>query len=289
MIMLFNANLYAQRTGRNVQGAVTVCGEYIYEVPDNVPRDQARRIALERAKTKALEDRFGTTMTLSVGATTRSSGAEETEWFSITNISEVNGEWLEDIGEPTFVFGADRQGRQTLKVNVCGQARELTGTRIDLETKVLKNGVENRFESNEFRDGDELYIAFRSPVDGFIAVYLVDESRTAYCLLPYRRDRTGIVKVEGGKDYIFFSAQHAQREIASIVDEYMLTAEKPLEHDLLYIIFSPNEFTKANDAPADQETIPRQLSFDDFQNWLTRNRMRDRDMKVDIRTITIRK
>ena len=286
-LMIFAADLYAQR--RVVQSVVRVCGEYIYEVPGNIPLDQARRLALEGARTKALEDRFGTTMTLSVGATTQSSANEETEWFSMTNISEVNGEWLEDSGTPRFEESFDNQGRLIFKVNICGNARELTGTRIDLSTKILRNGVEARFESTDFRDGDEMYLAFRAPVDGFLAVYLVDESRTAYCLLPYMRDRTGRVEIAAGKDYVFFSARNAERTEAAIVDEYILTCEKTVEHDLMYIVFSPNEFTKANDAPADQETIPRQLPFDDFQNWLTRNRLRDRDMMVDIRTITIRK
>ena len=289
-MLFFVVSLYGQRSGRNIPGAVVVCGEYIYEAPANVSLDQARRIAIEGAKTKALQDNFGTTMTLSVASSMRSSNNSEAEWFSMTNVSEANGEWLEDIGTPTFDVNLDRNGNILVKVsNVCGNARELLGTRVDVSAKILKKVPDVNFESNDFNDGDELYLAFRSPVDGYLAVYLLDESMTAYCLLPYSRDRTGIVKIEGGKDYIFFSSRHAERQYASIVDEYSLTCERDVEHDLMYILFSPNEFTKANDAPADEETLPRQLSFDDFQYWLTRSRLRDRDMKVEIRTITIRK
>ena len=42
------------------QKTKTVEGEYTYYAPENVTPEQAKRIALERAKTQAIADEFGT-------------------------------------------------------------------------------------------------------------------------------------------------------------------------------------------------------------------------------------
>ena len=58
----------------------------------------------------------------------------------------------------------------------------------------------------------------------------------------------------------------------------------------IYIIYSPNSFVKANDNQTvsdGQLELPRELSLKDFRKWLAKNRMRDKDMQVDIRSITI--
>jgi len=40
----------------------TICGDYTYVVPDNVSREEAKRIAAERARLEALAAEFGTTV-----------------------------------------------------------------------------------------------------------------------------------------------------------------------------------------------------------------------------------
>ena len=290
LLVLFFVNLSAQDAERN-QEPVKVCGEFIYESTADETPEAATRKAIEGARLKALEDKFGSSMRLVVTSSTRSSGNEEEEWFGLESRREVKGDWLEDIGTPVVETSISRQEQQNRRnrsnqqsglmvtASVCGYAREITGASVEFSAKILKNGFNSSFESSRFKSGDAMYLLFQAPVDGYVAVYLVDDSRTAFCLLPYQRDRSGKAKVEGGKEYVFFSADHAERAVASLVDEYFLTCEKQVEHDLIYVVFSPNEFTKANDARADEETIPRTLSFDHFQTWLTNNRMRDNDMQ----------
>ena len=292
-LMLFFANLFSQTEG-NTQDMVKVCGEFIYEATAEETLEGATRKAIEGARLNALEDKFGSSMRMVVTSSTRSTGSEEEEWFSLESRREVKGDWLEDIGTPKIESSnsqLESQGRRnrqnpqsglTVMASVCGYARDVTGANIEFSAKILKNGFTSRFENGQFKDGDAMYLLFQAPVDGYVAVYMVDYSKTAYCLLPYMRDRSGKVRVEGGKEYIFFSADHAERSVASLVDEYFLTCDKPIEHDLIYVVFSPNEFTKANDARADEETIPRTLSFDHFQTWLTNNRIRDNDMQHPI-------
>ena len=280
VVLFFVATLSAQRP-------VKICGEYTYHAPENVSLEQARRIALERAKTQALAEKFGTTIMQSNVTVIETENEEADVWFRMIGGSEVKGEWLEDTKTPEYNIFYDA-GMLIVKVSVCGNARELKGAGIDFQAKVLKNGTETKFESNEFKDGDVMYLWFKSPVAGYLAVYLVDETLTVNCLLPYRRDQTGKVKIESGKEYIFFSKKHADQTKEAIVDEYHLTSKKQAEHDLLYIIFSPNEFTKANDTQP-HGNLPRQLSFEDFQKWLARNKQRDKDMTDIAKTLTVRK
>jgi len=286
LLTLFSINLYPQKT-------VKVCGEYTYRAPENITPEQAKQIALERAKLQALADQFGTTVTQQNTTLVKNENEKSDISFLSLGGSEVKGEWLEDI---KIEYGKlyYEQGMQIVKVSVCGKAREITGAGIDFSAKVLNN-TDSKYETDNFHNDEDLYLCFRSPVNGYLAVYLIDDSETAFCLLPYRNAPTGKVEVKAGKEYIFFSEKHADRNEKTIVDEYTLSTEKTMEQNFIYIIFSPNEFTKANDAQATPALVERaggelrELPFADFQKWLAKNRQKDKDMKVEIKNLTIKK
>ena len=152
--------------------------------------------------------------------------------------------------------------------------------------KVLRNGIEAQNESEIFRSGDDMFLSFQSPTDGFIAVYLIDETPTAYCLLPYRKDGDGQQPIKHGEKYIFFSPKYDVNH-PDIVDEYTLTCNKEEEHNQIYVIFSPKPFTKALDNQV-KETIPRELDYEAFTKWLGNCRKRDKQMGVVIKNINIK-
>jgi hypothetical protein len=278
---VFSAGLFAQKT-------VNICGEYVYHAPENVSVEQAKKTALERAKLQALADKFGTT--LSQHNLTVLKNENEKSDISLLSLggSEVKGEWIDNAEPPTYTT-AYEQDMLVVTAKVCGRAREILGAGVDFSAKVLRNGTEASFEAGEFLNGNDLYLLFRSPANGYLAVYLVDNAQTAFCLLPYMNDPKGKTPVEGGKEYVFFSKKHADPSEAAAVDEYTLTCEKAAEHNLLYVIFSPNEFTKALDRKQEETALPRELPFEDFQKWLAKNRGRDKDMKVEVKTLTIKK
>lgn len=281
LLLLFFTNLSAQKTEK-------ICGEYTYIAPENVSLEQAKQTALERAKLEALAEKFGTTVSQSNATVVENKdGASDVRFLSFGG-SEVKGEWIETTKEPEYNISYE-QGLLVVKVSTCGKAREIVGAGIDYTAKVLKNGTEAKFESESFRDGDAIYLLFRSPTDGYLTVYLVDETQTAYCLLPYMNAPSGNTFIKSGKEHIFFSEQHADRSELPIVNEYVLTTEKSAEQNFLYVIFSPNEFTKANDKTGREEALPRELSFADFQQWMAKNRTRDKDMKVEIKGLTVTK
>jgi len=266
----------------------TICGEYIYYAPVNVTIEEAKRIAIERAKLSALADKFGT-MVSQNNITVVSNGNEQSNVdFKSLSASEVKGEWIEDAEVPETKISYEKD-MLIVKANVCGKAREITHAAINFSTKILCNGKEDKFESTNFKEGDDLYLSFQSPVNGFLAVYLIDDNeQTAFCLLPYARDNNGQVQIKHGQRYVFFDSKSVPEKDKNTVDELTMTCTKSIEHNQLYIIFSPYTFTKANDN-LKNEFLPRELSFSDFQRWIIKNRNVDKAMQMEVKVIQISK
>ena len=287
LLLLFSVTVSAQ----NVK---TVEGEYVYHAPGYVTLEEAKQIALERAQAQAIAEKFGTLVQQT--NTTRmenTNGQSSSDFFSVGS-SEVKGEWLQTIGEPTYdITYVD--GMLVVTCRVKGKAAEISSAAVDFQSKVLRNGIEDRYESDHFRNGDDLYLSFQTPVDGYVAVYLVDD-KLAYCLLPYRNQTTGIYPVKANKRYLFFNTKDALPEERAVVDEYVMTCERPTEHNLIYVIFSPNQFFKATDAESQRtvsgpglDGLPRELTYDDLQRWLVKCRKHDHEMSMDKVVITIEK
>lgn len=267
------------------QSIKTVHGEYTYYVPENVSIEEAKQIALDRAIIQALADEFGTTvMQTSSSLVENRDGRSNVDFVSI-GVNEVKGEWLQTIGEPEYNIFSE-QNFLVVEVSVKGKAREVVSASIDFRAKVLRNGTEDKFESLEFRDGDDMYVSFVSPISGFLAIYLIDEERQAYCLLPYRNVAEGVYQVNANHRYLFFDARSAPDAERPYVDEYTLTSTRRAEKNFIYVIFSTQFFAKAADSQT-SEGLPRNLSFADFQKWLLKCRKVDRSMAVVQFPITV--
>lgn len=267
------------------QKLTDVEGEYIYHAPENVTLEEAKKTALDRAKIQALADAFGTVVSQTNATRVENrNGKSDIDFLSIGG-SEVKGEWIETTGTPQYDISYE-QNMLVVKVAVKGKAREIVSAKIDIKAKVLRNGTEDKFESDEFRDGDDLYLSFVSPVSGYLAVYLVDAEQKAYCLLPYRNQQEGIYKVEANRRYLFFSIKEAPEKERLYVDEYVMTCSRASEHNQIYVIFSPQQFAKAVDNTS-AETLPRELSFEDFQRWFTRCNTKDNSLQLQLKQIVI--
>lgn len=265
----------------------TVDGEYTYVVPENVNLDKAKHIALERLKIQLIEEEFGATVSQSNSTLVKNSnGKSDVDFVSIGG-SEVNGEWIETIGTPRYNIYYEKD-MLVVSVKAKGRIREIISTVVDVKSLVLRNGIEDRFESDTFKSGDDLYISFQSPTNGYLVVYLVDTEQRAFCLLPYQNMKEGFFNVEANKRYVLFSTQTATSELKPYVDEYTMTCTHDQEINQLYVIFSTSPFVKAIDDKLEKE-LPRELSNEDFQKWLAKYRTRDTNMVVKKTTITIRK
>lgn len=268
---MFALPILAQRTEK-------VRAEYIYHAPENISLEEAKRIALERAKIQAIADEFGTIVSQSnTTLVSNRNGESSSDFFSLGG-SEVKGEWIETIGKPEYDINYE-QGMLVVKAIVSGRIREIVSAQIDIKAEVLCNGTDLKFARTDFKSGDDLYLYFQSPVNGYLAVYLLDEvSQMVYCLLPYKSSSEAVTPIEKDKPYIFFSAKHAGDK-GHLVDEYTMTCNNPVERNTIYVVFSPNEFAKANSNNVD-ELLPQELSFEEFQKWLSKRRVRDKNMRV---------
>lgn len=280
-------SLYFLCVGAFAQRTEKVRAEYIYHAPENISLEEAKRIALERAKIQAIADEFGTIVSQSnTTLVSNRNGESSSDFFSLGG-SEVKGEWIETIGKPEYEINYE-QGMLVVKAMVSGRIREIVSAQIDLKTEVLCNGTDLKFARTDFKSGDDLYLYFQSPVNGYLAVYLLDEvSQMVYCLLPYKSSSEAVTPIVKDTPYIFFSAKHAGDK-GHLVDEYTMTCNNPVERNTIYVVFSPNEFAKANSNNVD-EFLPQELSFEGFQKWLVKGRSQDKEMSFRMILITIKK
>jgi hypothetical protein len=264
---------------------VSATFEYISDNPRETP-EQAERTAFDRARLKALGDKFGVdvasvTNTLVVN----NSSHAQNNTFALGGTS-VRGEWIETLKEEVL----DKQftnGFWVVKVRVEGRARNYAAEKADISYVPVKD-VQDLEAPVNFRDGNDIFLRFTSPVAGHLCVYLIDEEQNAYCLLPYMTQQTGSQPIEANKDYIFFSSRHDPE-----AQEYTLTCEKSSEQNALYVVFSPNDFIKAADKQGGKnfrdEQLPRELSYEAFLKWLTRIQTKDPQLVVKPTVLSIRK
>ena len=296
---LFVSTVFAQKTK-------TVEATYTYHVPKSVTEELAEQIALERAMLQALADEFGSIVfQMNTASIAGSDGESELDFSSIGG-SEVKGEWIETIGKPEYSKYYDN-GMFIITCHVKGKAREIVNTPIDIQTRVLCNGTDDKFVNDRFKDGDDLYISFQSPVAGYIAIYMVNQNEeVAYCLLPYRNQAEGVYPVEANRRYLFFNRKFAPENERHYVDEYVMGCLHSPEYNRIYIFFSPNKFSKATDLQTESsssrkikkelkkkgilaDSLPRQLSIEDFNKWQVKCRKHDREMNLRMIPISIHK
>ena len=207
--------------------------------------------------------------------------------------SILRGEWIEDTKTPLVERkNISEEGVMELEVTVWGKARGISNEASEFKALTLRNKPEIRHADTEFFEDDDLFLYFTAPTDGYVAAYLIDEKATAYCLLPYKNDEDGQQPVKHGKEYIFFSKEHADPAEKGITDEIYITCDDPnVEHSQLYILFSPNPYKKAVDTEklVEDRELPRQLSYEDFTKWMGKLCARDQKMGRQIIPVTFRK
>lgn len=280
ILLAIAAVSYAQKVQK-------VTATYTYYAPESVTLEEAKRTALDRAKIEAIADAFGTLVTQSNSIVVSNQNGKTDSQFLSLGGSEVKGEWIETTKEP--IYNIRYEGNMlVVSVEVSGRIREIVSAGIDFTAKILRNGTEEKFESNEFRSGDDMYLYFKSPVDGYLTIYLLDETtQEVYCLLPYKASSEGAYPIEHDKPYILFSAKN-EKANPSIVDEYTMICSRDMELNDIYVIFSSNPFIKANTDEAELEMLPRLLSYENFQKWLVKLRKKDKHLSINNKQIKIK-
>lgn len=291
LILLSSISLFAQKEKK-------VKLDYTYYASPSEGIAHAKERAFEEAKIEAIGNEFGTIVSSAtssmIGQKKASDGsAKAIDDFFMLSSTDVRGEWIETTKLPEYDVSVTNNSL-VVHVTAEGRIREIVSARVDFHGRVLRNGTQDKFEASEFLSGDDMFVSFVSPVDGYLSVYLLDSQRDAYCLLPYQAETDGAYRITANNRYVLFSQKEEKSpQIKPIVDEMVITADDDIEHNQLYIIFSPNKYSKAADNESalnsDGLQLPRQLSYHQFLRWLEKCRKRDKDMCVEKNFLTIRK
>ena len=268
------------------QRIVLVSGEDVFYAPSTLSLEQAKKEALQQARKKVLEAKFGTTINSTTNIHLGNNDAEDasshTEVQTIS-MNEVKGEWIEDTREPVQEISYDKsiQGYTIIRTQIWGKAREISFAKANIDVQLLKDTI-ILYDADVFQDGQSFYVSVQSPVAGYVAVYLLDESEDkAYCLLPAAADNRGAVPIKSNSRYVFFSEDYAARHYSTqdhtLGTEYILTATRSVLFNQLYVVFSPSEFYKANDKQekSDKYILPRETTIQQFQKWLVSCKIHD--------------
>ena len=263
-----------------------VHGSYTLEVSDNdnVTLREAKYRCIELAKAQALREKFGSLVESNViesNVETNGKAAGSQFWENTVDVAQ--GEWLEDT-RPPLISASYADGKLIFKAEVWGEARKIERTKTDIKWSVMHKTADGKLKETEaFDSGEKLYINFKSPASGFVAVYLIENYETTWCLLPYRTDETGRCSVSAGRSYTFFD-----KSTDSKAHYCPMETQRDVEANTLYVIYSPNPFTKCTDDKGGSR-LPNKVSTIEFQKWLLRNQKADLDMMVEKKMIIIRK
>lgn len=269
------------------QSTRTISGDYTFYGDRNHSPEACREAALEGARVDALAREFGTLYTTSIDVESRKINDKETINAEMLSRSEVKGEWLADIGEPKYDVSIDNDGNYIVRCRLQGKARAISNESTDFEVDVLRNSSDSRNSSTSFRSGDDMFVSVKTPVDGYLSIYLVGEKQDAYSLFPYYTSSNNDIKLRRGREYMLFDSKKSAEELGQ-ADELVLRCDSDIERNRLYVIFSPNHYSLAVDTESGNYS-PRQLTYKEFSKWLLKSRTRDPKMGVKVIKLTIRK
>ena len=272
LFLLLATTIYAQRVA-------TVCGEYRYTVPGEIPLNRAKQIAIDKARNEAIANEFGQVVSQSTTTTIHTSDSKPQVQSDSYASTESKAIWLSDTREPEVSIAYENDV-MVITASVCGKARELKTAEVELKMQVLNNG----FESDQFRNHDKVSILFKSPVSGYVAIFFRDDNAgMIYCMMPYENEDGTAREVKSNKEYIYLSTEDS---IYPYQEETILVTDKTVEFDTFILVFSKKAFSM----PASDmgEFVP-ELSVEDFQKWLRKNRINDETMQTIEKSIQIHK
>jgi hypothetical protein len=288
------------------QAIKTETGEFSIRVESDKSELETQNKGIEQARINAIKKAFGEKMLQGNNTWIENyQGKEKVEsqtMVSLTSETYVNGEWLEDVKEPK-IEKEFKDGALWLKITVVCKVRELTNQTNQPFSYFTSSCPDLKCKTSFFNDGQDFYLFFKSPVNGFLAAYLeVPKEGKTYRLLPYQSQASqGSFAIQADKEYFFFSPEHGSKEFKSFIDEISVTLyDKSVpESNTLIVIFSEkNQFGKPSlentrnhsgkGTHSDEGIIlPASIGITEFNKWYINLRQQVKDLQVDRFIFTI--
>jgi len=258
------------------QNIVRVQGEYQVKQEDNMTREQAQQKVTELAMINAIEKEFGTLVAQESNMRLKDN---KVSW-SIIGSTRVSGDWIGTLDKQFIIEcrPVNAEGIDNVEIwitcRIEGKARKAL-PRPKLEVLTL-NCPQALCRTSIFKSRESLYISFKSPVDGYLSVF-IDEGDTTRRLFPYGSMGTlSSFKVTGDMEYVLFSDQNAPDCFPGYKSEKIhLFTNKEIENDLIYVVFSESEYYKPVLTQVreieDGYSLPKSMKTSVFTDWLGQN------------------
>ena len=267
------------------QKIVKVSATYTYYAPETMSIEEAKRVALDRAKIQAIADEFGTVVSQSATTMISNKNGETDTQFYAYGGSDVKGEWIETIGNPEYSISF-KDHTIIVTCNVEGRIREASPSKLYFESYILRNGQQTTPQKIIFNNGDEMSLSFQASTKGFLSLFWHDViANTVYRILPYRQDTNSLKEILANRRYLFFSKEMCVDGESEFIDEYIMSCEESVEHNSIYAIFSDNEYPTPN-----LHLYPSGLygiSNSEVQSWLARIKSTPDDILIKVYDIEI--
>jgi len=293
MIFLFLIYFCLQASAQKIR---EVSASAQMRVEETMTEIQAKAKTVEMARINAIREAFGEVVTQGNSMYIRnieSGDSVKTEnVFNMIADTYVNGEWLEDTKEPVYTI--NRQNGETwLEVRLTCRVRELPTSRTYFEAQTL-SCPELKCKTDVFNQGQDFYLHFISPLDGFISVYLdVPSEKRVYRLLPYKAENSATCSpVKSDTPYILFSDKHNKMAGVKGVDGLTmdLSDGRISELNTVVVIFSPTMLTDKpilSGVDSSNRSAPLNTSASEFYKWLLKVRKKSPDLLVNKYNVTI--
>lgn len=288
VLLIFPQLLPADEKKSLPMDIVEVSGEgiYYFEGSDNL--ENARRMAVEIARSNAMASVCGTAVNSSTYSQAyESSDGDEYNSFSSLMRSIQTGVWVKDIEVPEVTGFMDGESSFGFKAKVRGLVRPLTSLPVETAGRVFagkgRDLEDGGYETTGLKQGDEFFFGFKAATDGFVAVYVVDEDEVVCKAAPIGRYSSPLQKIEAEKETIL--RDRSLRNIAELSHPGSRQA-----YNRVVFVFSPNEFTLPLSEDADPASgIPQTMDFAKFHAWLQDMAVADPRFTVKWQTITIKR
>jgi len=274
-------------------------------IEKNMTEEETEKKCLEQARIDAIRRAFGDALiqgnSTYISNQVTGEKVESQNVFQFYSDTYVNGEWIKDLETPV-VKKRDQNGERWIDVSVNCKVRELKTSAVHFKAAAL-TCPERTCETESFNDGQDFYLYFKSPVDGYISVYLdVPNDQTTYRILPYQKYKSETsFFVKADQDYYFFSKKHDYTGDKTAIDELVmsLTNKGIIENNKVFLLFSPGKplekpilnteaVTKAQqEIILENYDLPAHLSSDEFQKWQLQVRSRNKDIEFNAFYISI--
>ncbi|MBT30424.1 MAG: hypothetical protein CMO01_12260 [Thalassobius sp.] len=172
-----------------------------------------------------------------------------------------------------------------------GKAREISEAETAFEIFPMNCITENCVTSN-FHNRDRMYFNFRTPVKGYLSIYMEDnEDGRVYRLFPYSKmngDMENAVPVKSDVEYILFSEDHHKNYFPdlsrSIVDPIVAYTTKEKLFNRVFVIFSEEEYKKPILEVNPEAGGIKTIDPDRFHKWISQN---ERNPKFQVSNLDI--